>query len=147
MSENFQMSGKAGIPNRTEGVKNFWSASSKPAHLKHQNKNRPRSCVNSYVTHPSTHDVSAISTEQRFLIAQDLDWLWLQQSSHQRTCLGVRGGKDPCWTGITGAATLVARQSGWPRTTCESWGVTSGRTADAQSLYQLGFSCSQQKPL
>lgn len=35
MNEKFQMSGKAGIPNRTEDLENFWSASNKPLHLMH----------------------------------------------------------------------------------------------------------------
>lgn len=47
ISEKFQMSGKVGTPNRTEGVENFWSASSKTIYLKNQHKIRPWSYVNS----------------------------------------------------------------------------------------------------
>lgn len=64
----------------------------------------------------------------------DLDWLWSEQSSCQGTCLGVRGGKDPCQIGITGAGTLVGRWLGWPRIMCESCRVISERMAGAQSL-------------
>ena len=69
ISEKFQMSGKVRTFNRTEGVENFWSVSSKTIHLTNQHI-RPSSYVNSksrlltmttrahkLITHPSTCNV------------------------------------------------------------------------------------------
>ena len=114
---------------------------------KNQHKIRPWSYVNSKsrvltitTWGPQPHNSSFyMQSLSNFIFGcsshrTDLDWLWSQQSSCQGTCLRVRGGKDPCRIGITGAGTLVGRRLGWPRTTCESCSVTSERMAGAQSL-------------